>query len=134
MNSKRLRSNLALSLGLSLGLASALPMVAQGPGPTLPFSADEDKDGARWVWFILGKAGFPYEYLPAKDLQTSPRFAPCQDQKPQAGDIAWWKEYAAIYAGPEAPPTANLITAPGRVSLQSLEKKYGPVKWLRAQK
>ena len=131
MNPQRLQPILALSLGLLLGIAAPLPLVAQGPGSTLPFSAEDDKDGARWVWFILGKAGFPYEYLPAKDLQKSTRFAPSLDQKPQAGDVAWWKEFVAIYAGPESPAAANLITAPGRVSLQSLEKKYGPVKWLR---
>ena len=103
----------------------------QAPAKTFPFTAEEDADGARFVWFIYGQTGFSYEYLPAERLPTSKNFRPAPDNKPQAGDVAWWKEYVAIYSGDEAPEDANLVCASGRLSLKALEKKFGPVKFYR---
>ncbi len=101
-----------------------------------PFTAEEDSDGARYVWFKYQQAGFPYEYLPAKDMLTSRHLKPAPKNKRQTGDVAWWKQFVAIY-DPDAwqtfhvPKGRNLLTAPGVLSLRDLEKRYGPVKWLR---
>jgi hypothetical protein len=106
---------------------------------TFPFTAQEDSDGARFVWFIYKQAGFYYDYLPAKDLPKSPRLKPAPRNKPQPGDVAWWKQFVAIYE-PNAPQKfgvpegSNLLTAPEVVSLRTLEMRYGPVTWLRYEK
>jgi len=96
-----------------------------------PFTAEEDKDGARFVWFIYQQSEFPYNYLPTEQSPTSKNFRPSPNNIPQPGDVAWWKEFMAIYAGKDAPETANLMTAPRAVGLKELGKEYGPVKWFR---
>jgi hypothetical protein len=88
-----------------------------------PFTAEQDADGAQFVWFIYQQSGFPYDYLPAKQFPTSKRFRPSPDNIPQPGDVAWWKEFMAIYAGKDAPETSNLMTAPRAVGLKELEMK-----------
>jgi len=104
-----------------------------------PFTAQEDSDGARFVWFVYKQAGFYYDYLPAKDLPRSSRLKPAPGNRPQPGDIAWWKQFVAVYE-PNAPQKfgvaegKNLLTAPEVMSLHALEMKYGPAKWLRYDK
>jgi hypothetical protein len=98
---------------------------------TFPFTAEEDTDGARFVWFMYQQSGLPYDYLPAKQFPNSKHFRPSPNNIPQVGDVAWWKEFMAIYGGKDAPETSNLMTAPGAVGLRELQKKYGPVKWFR---
>lgn len=96
-----------------------------------PFTAQEDSDGAQFVCFIYGQSGFPYRYTPAELLAKSKNFRFAPNNQPQAGDVAWWREFVAIYAGDSAPSDANLLTAPGKVGLAGLEERHGPVKWLR---
>lgn len=128
MNTKSARFGMILALSAwALVVGSGF----QAPSKTFPFTAEEDADGARFVWFIFGQSGFSYEYLPAERFPTSKNFRPAPNNKPQAGDVAWWKEYVAIYAGDEAPEDADLLCASGRLSLKTLEKRFGTVKFYR---
>lgn len=111
--------------------STVLGSSAQAPLQTFPFTAEENADGARFVWFVYNQTGFPFDYVPAKALPTSKNFQPAPENKPQVGDVAWWKEFVAIYAGDDAPRDANIVTAPKKVGLRELEKRYGPVMWYR---
>ncbi|HEY6007614.1 MAG TPA: hypothetical protein VIU40_04765, partial [Geobacteraceae bacterium] len=52
----------------------------------LPFAGEEDADGAMYVWFILGQAGFDYPYVKGADRPASPLFS--RKEKGEKGDIA----------------------------------------------
>lgn len=127
MNNAR---KLACSMVLLWGVAVFMPEPAQSQPKCLPFTAEEDVDGARFVWWGFGEAGFRYRYIRTKLFPESGRFGQIPGRKPQPGDVAWWKEFAAIYTG-AATEKAELLTGNGIGSLKSFEDKYGPVKWLR---
>lgn len=91
----------------------------------LPFTEEEDRDGAMYVWFIFGRSGFAYPYIPARDIPKSPVFK--RVETPQAANIAWWKGFVALYDGKKA----ILVTARGEVSLKAMERKRGTVTWYR---
>jgi hypothetical protein len=83
---------------LGLGSALAADDPAQyGPGKAFPFTAEEDSDGAMYVWFIYCDTGFRYEYIPASEFPHSKRFRKVQD--PRDGDVAWWPGLVALYSG-----------------------------------
>jgi hypothetical protein len=115
---------IALALTALSGVSSA-----RIKGRTFPFTKEEDADGARYVWFMYEQAGFPYDYMPASSLRGSPHFRPAPGNRPQVGDVAWWNDYVAMYD--PSVRGRELWTAPGRRSLKALERKYGPVLWLR---
>ena len=98
-----------------------------------PFTKEDNADGSRFVWFMYHQAGFTYEYEAAKSFPKSKRFEPSPGNIPQQGDIAWWKEFMAIYAGNVA-DGKDLMTAQKKLSHKELEKRYGPVKWFRFSK
>jgi tetratricopeptide (TPR) repeat protein len=100
-------------------------------GRHFPFTAVEDADGARYVWWTLGKSIAPYRYVPAKKIPECGYFARSPKNKPQPGDIAWWPEFVAIYEGDDAPKESNLYAGQGKMSLMAMEKKHGPVNWYR---
>ena len=118
-------------IGALLVMGVALSIRAQAPLQTFPFTAEENADGARYVWYVYDQTGFPFDYVPAKALPASKNFRPAPNNKPRVGDVAWWKDYVAIYAGDDAPRDSNIRTAQGSVGLGELEKRYGPVKWYR---
>lgn len=128
-------------MGKNFHALMLLILLVAGSGPCeaatkFPFSAQENRDGSRFVWFVLQQAGRPYDYLPTATLPTSPRLQEVSRDFPQMGDIVWWKELATIY-DPEAPFRYRLsnefllVTADGVLSLPALEKRFGPPKWLR---
>lgn len=100
-----------------------LPMVKNGA--SFPFTGEEDRDGAMYVWFILGQAGFDYPFIRGKDFPGSPLFK--RVGEPQEGDIAWWQGLVAIYQG----EGAKLLTARGELRLKEIEKKRGKASWYR---
>ena len=131
---------LVASAGTFSGHATTAPLPQQTKTPaprTFPFTQNEDSDGARHVWFMYQLADYPYAYLPAKTLPTSPKLRFLQaNELPAIGDIAWWQEMVAIY-DPGTPKRLGLsddyvlLTAPGVLPLSVTEKKFGPVRWLR---
>ena len=100
-----------------------LPMVKNQT--SLPFTAEENRDGAMFVWFILGKEGFDYAYTKAADFPQSPFFKEVQERQP--ADIAWWKGFVAIYRGEKE----MLFTTRGDIPLKAEEKKRGKARWFR---
>jgi tetratricopeptide (TPR) repeat protein len=97
-------------------------------GTSFPFTEEEDLDGAMYVWFIFGQSGCDYLYTRARDFPRSQYFE--RIAIPQPADVAWWKEFMAMYRGNDQ----KLLTAKGEVSLKLLEKKYGKVIWYRYNK
>jgi hypothetical protein len=80
-----------------------LPMVKNQI--SLPFTAEENRDGAMFVWFIFVQEGFDYPYTKAADFQQNFFFKEAQERQP--GDIAWWKgfrRYTGEKRGCSSPP------------------------------
>jgi tetratricopeptide (TPR) repeat protein len=100
-----------------------LPMVKNQT--SLPFTEEENRDGAMYVWFILGQSGIGYSFTRAADFPKSPLFKKVGE--PQAADIAWWKGFIALNGG----KGDVLLTAQGEKSLKTLEKRRGKVTWYR---
>lgn len=90
-----------------------------------PFTAEEDRDGAMYVWFVFGQSGLDYPYTAAANFPKSPFFK--EQQGPGGAGIAWWKGFVAVYGG----KGSKLLTARGEVSLKTLEKKRGKASWYR---
>jgi len=78
-------------------LLAAVPLAAQRR--TLPFSQAENVDGAKFVWYVLGRSGFAYPYIPADSFPTSGEFRRVAPDSARAGDVAWWPHFVAIYSG-----------------------------------
>ena len=100
-----------------------LPMARNGT--SFPFTGEEDRDGAMFVWFILGLSGLDYSRIKAADFPKSPIFTKVLE--PQVADIAWWKGFVAIFKGKDG----ILLTAQGEMPLKAMEKRRGPVTWYR---
>jgi len=110
-----------------------MPLVVAGqtqkPAP-LPFTAEENIDGARFVWFVLNKAGLPRPYEPCSAIPKSKFYRKVTD--PGAGDLAWWPTFVALY-DPTKAPTNDVLVAGARLSKADLEHKLGPAVFYRAQ-
>jgi hypothetical protein len=97
----------------------------------LPFSADDNGDGARFVWFANCRAGLPYAYVRTADVPHSGDFTEIDSTTPsggpRAGDVAWWPSYMGTIAGASGP----IITPGGPLDLAELTKRLGPVRFFR---
>ena len=97
----------------------------------LPFSAEDNADGARFVWFSNCLAGLPYPYVAAKDVPNSPWFVEIDSTSrtggPRVGDVIWWAAFMATIAGPDGPA----LSPEGRLSLADLQRKYGTPRYYR---
>jgi tetratricopeptide (TPR) repeat protein len=100
-----------------------LPMVRSKS--VLPFTEEEDRDGAMYVWFIFAMSGVDYPYLRAADFPKNPLFK--KVEKPEGANVAWWKGFVALYEGKEG----VLLTARGKISINAMSKKLGKVAWYR---
>ncbi len=102
-----------------------------GTKKTLPFTAEENKDGARFVWLVCERANCRYEYVPAKELPVSPAFQKLKTgDAPEAGDIACWPTLVGVY-GPAKSDEGELIFAEGRKPLRTIQGKLGAPTWIR---
>src|SRR6266545_1790039 len=102
-----------------------LPMAQNGT--SFPFTWEENRDGAMYVWYILGLAGFDYPYAGAGDIPVSHNFR--KVDQPQDGDVAWWKGFVALREGKKG----KLLTAGGETTLREIERKRGKAIWYRYQ-
>ena len=97
----------------------------------LPFSAEDNADGARFVWFSNCLAGMPYPYVRARDLPASSSFteidATTPTGGPRAGDVIWWSQFMATIVGPDGPA----VIPGGRLPFDELERKYGKPRFYR---
>ena len=126
----RIRNVLAALMVILLMVTSA-SAAAEKQGRHFPFTAEQNTDGARYVWWAIGKGLEPYRYVPVGLIPECGDFAPSPNGKPQTADLAWWPGFVALYAGDNAPKESNLFTGRGAMSLKILQKKFGPVKWYR---
>ena len=94
----------------------------------LPFTEDEDRDGAMHVWFIIGQSGFDYPYVAARDFPKSPFFRKVEE--PQPGDVAWWKDFVALSGSGKG----VLLSGRGEVPLKETVKKRGRASWYRYER
>lgn len=94
-------------------------------GTALPFTEEEDRDGAMYVWITLGQSGCDYPYTAAANFPGSPSFI--RVTTPRDGDVAWLENAMAIYREQER----SLQTAAGGAPLTALEKDQARIAWYR---
>ena len=103
----------------------------RGPQPveTLPFTQEEDVDGARWVWFIVSMS-VPFPYVPARDYPTADHVRMLSaNEMARSGDIAWWPNFVAIYDAEKD----VYISAPGSFSTKAVNEQRGKPRFFRIQ-
>ncbi len=115
-----------------------LPLSTNADG-NLPFTAEENADGARFVWYVLQRSSMEFEYLPTDHFPESPRFTAIEHGLQDTGDVAWWPHMMAIYdpnfpKARELPLDVAIVTAKGPLSLTKLEEEMGPAVFYRYRK
>ncbi len=105
----------------------------------LPFTPEENFDGAKFVWYVLNRSDMKFDYLPADRFAESPNFIPVEHGLQKGGDVAWWPGMMAIYdpdfpKARELPEDVAIVTARGPLSLTSLEQEMGPAIFYRYKK
>jgi hypothetical protein len=86
----------------------------------LPFAAEDDRDGARFVWFIYGRGPFRYDYVPADRFPRPADFTEVEPRMARAGDVAWWPGWMGIADG-----EGGVVGAGGRRAVADLTRTYG---------
>ncbi len=105
----------------------------------LPFTPEENADGARFVWYVLQRSSMEFDYLPSDHFPESPNFAVIEHGLQDTGDVAWWPRMMAIYdpnfpKARELPLDVAIVTAHGPLSLTKLEERMGPAVFYRYRK
>ena len=124
---------LAQAILLALTIGVSCPAFSDA---NLPFSAEENADGARFVWYVLNRSNMKFDYLPTAHFAESPNFRPVEHGLQQSGDVAWWPQMIAIYdsnfpKARELPADVAIVTAKGPLSLTKLEQEMGPAVFYR---
>jgi len=120
-----MRQFLTFLIALFVALAA---FAVQPPGRTLPFTQAQNQDGAKYVWFIFGNAGFKYDYVPAKDLPASPNFRQVSEAQP--GDVAWWLGFVAIVKLHDG-KLVSYLTAESERAVEEVESLFGKPRFYR---
>src|SRR5438552_1704072 len=102
----RLERRATLPVFVAAVLLAPVRLSAQEPAPVppacgsrdtlrarIPYSDEDDRDGARSVWFANCRLGLPYAYLATADVPKSELFVEIDSTLVRAGDIAWWHEF-----------------------------------------
>ena len=123
---------------LIIGFLALLPLSAIADSG-LPFTPEENADGARFVWYVLQRSSMEFDYLPADHFPESPNFAVIEHGLQNTGDVAWWPRMMAIYdpnfpKARELPLDVAIVTAGGPLSLTKLEEQMGPAVFYRYRK
>jgi hypothetical protein len=108
-----------------------LSVIAQTPvlsQRSFPFTAEEDVDGARFVWFILNQQGYARDYEPCEKIPESKHYREITDPRP--GDIIWWPKFMAFY-NPSATDEHQVLAAGRYMSLKALVAAYGRPRFFR---
>jgi hypothetical protein len=105
---------------------------AEVSGKAFPFTEDEDRDGARMVWFLMNVSGLKatkHAYIPVKDIPKSNRWLNVKpDEQLQQIDMAWWPNAVAVLMDTEN----QIYRFKGdTVPLRELENKFGKPEYRR---
>jgi hypothetical protein len=95
-----------------------------------PFTKQENLDGARYIWFIFARAGFPFKYTPARSFPPAREFREINARDARQSDVVWWPTLLAGYSGPT---DRRVQVAEGSLSLDSLIRVKGQPKFFRKQ-
>lgn len=102
------------------------------PAKTLPFTAEEDADGSRMVWFLLNVSGLKstkHAHISARDIPKSNRWLKLEPSKPlQEIDMAWWPNGVAILSNKK---TETFNFKGNLVQLSELERRFGKPEYRR---
>jgi hypothetical protein len=88
----------------------------------LPFSAQEDRDGARFVWFIYGRGPYRYEYVPVDSFPRPSEFTQVEPEMVQAGDVVRWPQWMGIADGEGE---GSVVGGGARRSIRDLTRTFG---------
>ncbi len=126
-------------IGICVTAFLALLPLSANADSNLPFTAQENADGARFVWYVLQRSGMEFDYLPADLFPESSSFKVIEHGLQDAGDVAWWPRMMAIYdpnfpKARELPLDVAIVTAHGPLSLTKLEEQMGPAVFYRYRK
>ena len=126
-------------IGICVTAFFALLPLSANADSNLPFTAQENADGARFVWYVLQRSGMEFDYLPADHFPESSSFKVIEHGLQDAGDVAWWPRMMAIYdpnfpKARELPLDVAIVTARGPLSLTKLEEEMGPAVFYRYRK
>jgi hypothetical protein len=117
---------LAVSAVLFFAALFATPASAQGG--RLPFTEAENADGARFVWFIMGRAGFAYDYIPSDSFPTSGEFTRVDADSARGGDVVWWPHFVGVFTGP---PENSVVLVGERQTVASITARRGKPRYYR---
>jgi hypothetical protein len=124
---KRLQKSILGAALIVIMLSTASGFAAQ-PHRVFPFTQSQNQDGSKFVWFIFGRSGFDYDYVPAKDFPKSPHFREVLDPRP--GDVAWWPGFIAIVKFHDK-SLSSYLTAESERTPEEVEHLYGMPKFYR---
>lgn len=121
-----------------IGFLAFLPLSTNADN-NLPFTAQENADEARFVWYVLQRSGMEFDYLPAEHFPESPTFTLIEHGLQDTGDVAWWPHMMAIYdpnfpKARELPLDVAIVTERGALSLTKLEEEMGHAVFYRCRK
>jgi hypothetical protein len=127
------RNRFARTVLVAMAIGLSCPVIGDSG---LPFSAEENADGAKFVWYVLNRSDMKFDYLPADHFAESPNFRQVEHGLQQSGDVAWWPQMMAIYDSTfararELPSDVSIVTAKGPLSLTTLEQEMGPAVFYR---
>jgi hypothetical protein len=111
--------------GVASGQAACDMGAGKGPAP---FTRAQNADGARFVWAVLGEAGFPYEYVSIGTFPRHPGFRLVSASAARPGDVVWWAGFSGIYDGNK---TELVVTADGPVPIAALIERHGSARFYR---
>ncbi|HTX54438.1 MAG TPA: hypothetical protein VMD08_13600 [Candidatus Baltobacteraceae bacterium] len=93
----------------------------------LPFSPEENTDGARFVWLIERHNGMPRPYVAASDFPSSSDFRQVEPDSARDGDVVWWPSLVGFFdAGGK-----SLVLLEGRQPLATFVQRLGPPRFYR---
>lgn len=102
------------------------------PTKTLPFTAEEDSDGSRMVWFLMNVSGLKstkHAHISAKDMPKSNRWLRLEPGEPlQEIDMAWWPTAVAVLSDKK---TQTFNFKGNLVPLKDLERRFGKPEYRR---
>ena len=93
----------------------------------LPFTQEENTDGARFVWLIERRNGFLRPYVPATDFPKSTDYRLIEPDSARDGDIVWWPSLVGFFGA----GAKSVLLLEGEQPLASFVQCLGPPRFYR---